>query len=171
MAYLLDANIFIQAKNREYGFDFCPAFWEWIDTAHAAGVVHSIDAVHTELIGWGDDLSDWAKARPAGFFRQPDTQIVAALGTLAQWANGADYEQTARATFLNGADAQLIAHAIARGDTVVTHEVPGGSRKRIKIPEAAVAHGVRYVNPYQLLRIEQARFVLGPPPTAAPEAA
>jgi Domain of unknown function (DUF4411) len=26
MAYLLDANVFIQAKNLHYGFDFCPAF-------------------------------------------------------------------------------------------------------------------------------------------------
>lgn len=27
MAYLLDADVLIQAKNRHYGFDFCPAFW------------------------------------------------------------------------------------------------------------------------------------------------
>ena len=25
MAYLLDANVFIQAKNLHYGMDFCPA--------------------------------------------------------------------------------------------------------------------------------------------------
>ena len=30
MAYLLDANVFISAKNLHYGFDFCPAFWDWI---------------------------------------------------------------------------------------------------------------------------------------------
>ena len=30
MAYLLDANVFIQAKNLHYGLDFCPAFWEWL---------------------------------------------------------------------------------------------------------------------------------------------
>ena len=29
MAYLLDANVFIQAKNLHYGLDFCPAFWDW----------------------------------------------------------------------------------------------------------------------------------------------
>jgi hypothetical protein len=28
--YLLDANVFIQAKNLHYGFDFCPAFWQWL---------------------------------------------------------------------------------------------------------------------------------------------
>ena len=30
MAYILDANVFIEAKNRRYGLDFCPAFWEWL---------------------------------------------------------------------------------------------------------------------------------------------
>lgn len=33
MAYLLDANVFIQAKNLQYGFDFCPAFWDWLERA------------------------------------------------------------------------------------------------------------------------------------------
>ena len=36
MAYLLDANVFIQAKNLHYGFDFCPAFWDWLVTATRA---------------------------------------------------------------------------------------------------------------------------------------
>lgn len=36
MAYLLDANVFITAKNLHYGFDFCPAFWDWLDRAAAA---------------------------------------------------------------------------------------------------------------------------------------
>lgn len=30
MTYLLDANVFIQAKNLHYGPDFCPAFWQWL---------------------------------------------------------------------------------------------------------------------------------------------
>jgi len=30
MAYLLDANVFMQAKNLHYGLDFCPAFWDWL---------------------------------------------------------------------------------------------------------------------------------------------
>ena len=28
--YLLDANVFIQAKNLHYCFDFCPAYWDWL---------------------------------------------------------------------------------------------------------------------------------------------
>ena len=35
MKYLLDSNVFIEAKNRYYAFDICPGFWEgW--TAFAA---------------------------------------------------------------------------------------------------------------------------------------
>ena len=37
--YLLDTNIFIQAKNLHYGFDFCPAFWEWLTDRNAGGRV------------------------------------------------------------------------------------------------------------------------------------
>lgn len=28
--YLIDSNVFIQAKNLHYGIDFCPAFWDWL---------------------------------------------------------------------------------------------------------------------------------------------
>lgn len=47
--YLLDANVFIQAKNQHYGFDFCPAFWEWLVKENQSGKVASIDKVGDEL--------------------------------------------------------------------------------------------------------------------------
>jgi hypothetical protein len=31
--FLLDSNVFIQAKNFYYGFDICPGFWKWLDDA------------------------------------------------------------------------------------------------------------------------------------------
>lgn len=41
MAYLLDADVLIRAKNLHYGLDFCPAFWEWLveknDTGQGPG--------------------------------------------------------------------------------------------------------------------------------------
>ena len=63
MAYLLDSDVFIQAKNLHYGFDFCPAFWEWIDQQAAAGTARSIEKVRDELIGGGDELAIWAQRR------------------------------------------------------------------------------------------------------------
>jgi hypothetical protein len=49
MSYLLDANVFIQAKNLHYGFDFCPAFWEWLVRKNLAKQVFSIDKVAVEI--------------------------------------------------------------------------------------------------------------------------
>lgn len=54
--YLLDANIFIQAKNLHYGFDFCPAFWDWLVVQNEAGKVASIEKVGDELRAGNDVL-------------------------------------------------------------------------------------------------------------------
>lgn len=35
--YLLDTNVFIEAKNRYYAFDLAPGFWEGLDADAAAG--------------------------------------------------------------------------------------------------------------------------------------
>lgn len=57
MAYLLDANVFIQAKNLHYGLDFCPAFWDWLVAGNAAGRVRSIEKVGDEIAAVADELS------------------------------------------------------------------------------------------------------------------
>ena len=55
MAYLLDANVFIQAKNLHYGLDFCPAFWDWLIANNASGQVFSIEKVEDEIAAGGDE--------------------------------------------------------------------------------------------------------------------
>jgi hypothetical protein len=57
MAYLLDANVFIQAKNLHYGMDFCPAFWAWLTKQNEAGQVFSIEKVADELVAGDDELA------------------------------------------------------------------------------------------------------------------
>lgn len=161
MAYLLDTNVFIEAKNRHYGFDFCPAFWDWIDHAHRAGTVFSIDKVAAELGAVDDDLAAWARERPDAFFLEADTALVSSLQVTSSWANGAGYEPAAVATFLQDADYYLVAHAHAHHHVVVTHEVVAHSTKKIKIPNACLNVGVRYVTPFEMLRAERARFLLG----------
>ena len=58
MPYLLDANVFIQAKNLHYGMDFCPAFWDWLIQANAAKQVFSIEKVGDEIQPAVDELAD-----------------------------------------------------------------------------------------------------------------
>lgn len=161
MAYLLDANVFIEAKNRHYGFDFVPAFWDWLHAAHADGMVFSIEKVGDELLAGGDDLATWAQGRPEGFFLKPDQPVVPSLQLLSSWAAGAGHEPAAVTTFLQVADYYLVAHAHAHEHVVVTHEVVGHSTKKIKIPNACIGLGVKCMTPYEMLRAERARFVLG----------
>ena len=71
------------------------------------------------------------------------------------------YEPAAVNTFLQVADYYLVARALAHGHTVVTHEVAAPSIKKIKIPNACIGVGVKCMNPYEVLRLERARFVLG----------
>jgi len=80
------------AKNCHYGFDFCPAFWDWIDHAHQAGTVFSIDKVAIELDAVDDDLATWASERPDAFFLEADAAVVPSLQATSTWANGAGYE-------------------------------------------------------------------------------
>lgn len=162
--YLLDTNIFIQAKNLHYGFDFCPAFWDWIVREHAAGKVLSIEHVSDELQAGQDDLSTWSSQLDAGFFVSPDAATLAAAARVSAWVTQQNYEPAAINTFLQVADYWLVATALAGGHTVVTHEVPSPSIKKIKIPNACVGAGVPFMTPYQMLRREQAKFVLGPAP-------
>lgn len=158
--YVLDADVFIEAKKRHYPFDVVPAFWDWIDREHAAGVVFSVDKVRDELLALSDDLSAWAQGR-ASLFVKPDAKVVASLATISQWAIGASYQAAAKAQFLASGDYYLVSHSHAYGCTLVTHELPGqGSLKRIKIPDACAANGVTCINTWQMLRAEKARFVL-----------
>lgn len=161
MAYLLDANIFIQAKNLHYGFDFCPAFWEWLLKQHEAGKVFSIEKVADELTAGNDELAEWTKKREDGFFAKPDAAVLPSLGVVSNWATTQQYEPAAVNTFLQVADYYLVAQALAAKHTIVSHEIAGNSRKRIKVPDACLSLGLKCMTPFEMLRHEKARFVLG----------
>ena len=160
--YLVDANVFIQAKNLHYGFDFCPAFWEWLVVQNDTGNVASIEKIADELASGEDDLAAWAKDRGPAFFLPADDTVLPALGAVSAWASGQGYEPAAVFTFLQVADYWLVAHALAHEYTIVTHEVPGHSLKKIKIPNACINLRLPCISPYEMLRRERARFVLAP---------
>ena len=159
--YLLDANVFIQAKNLHYGFDFCPAFWDWLIERNRAGQVASVERIASELYAGDDDLADWARAHGGDFFLSPDAAVMPALRSVSDWASSRQYEPAAIATFLQVADYWLVAHALAHRCAVVTHEVPADTVRKIKIPNARIGLDLHCISPYEMLRRERARFVLG----------
>ena len=161
MAYLLDADVLIRAKNLHYGFDFCPAFWDWLVAGNESGLVFSVEKVGDEVQAIADELSVWAADRGDAFFLRPDASVFPAMAEVSAWAGGQDYEPAAVSTFMQVADYYLVAQARAGGHTVVTHEVPSASTRRIKIPDACISLGTKCMTPYEMLRRERARFVLG----------
>jgi hypothetical protein len=164
VSYLLDANVFMSGKNLHYGLDFCPAFWDWLVHTGNAGSVFSIDKVADEIEAGQDELSNWARNRGHVLFRRTQAALAPQFTQVSTWATGQQYTPAAINTFLQAADFYLLAHALAGNHVVVTHEVPSNSPTRIKIPNACVGLDVRFMTPFQMLRIEQARFVLGAHP-------
>lgn len=162
MAYLLDANVLIQARKMHYGFDICPGFWEWIDLRSRSGDVVSIEKVLDDDIAiGGDDLVEWARARRATMFPPLGPETLPHLRTIAAWVGDQSYSAAAISDFLQEADYYLIGQALARPDILVTHELPApGSKNHIKIPDVCIGVGVKFMNPFQMLRAENARFVL-----------
>lgn len=160
MPYLLDSNVFIQAKNLHYGLDFCPAFWDWLIEHNNAGQLYSIEKVGDELKAGNDELAIWAASRRGEFFLKPDESMLPALPQVSTWATSQRYEPAAVNTFLQIADYYLVAFALAHGFTVVTHEIASASTKKIKIPDACIGLKIKTMSPYEMLRVERARFVL-----------
>jgi hypothetical protein len=163
MAYLLDTNTLIQAKNEYYAFDLCPGFWDWLDLAHQREAVFSIEPVKKEILEGEDALSDWAKARPDGFFLPVDAAATAKMPQVVNWVQTADFKEAARRDFLAKADPLLIAYSLAHGHTLVTHEVHiDGERRKVKIPTVCNALGVECARTFEMLRAQSASFVLQP---------
>ena len=71
----------------------------------------------------------------------------------AQNKNNPEFKQEAILEFAQVADAFLVAAAAAKGYTLVTNETSDPScRKRVKIPDACNAVGVRYCDLNMVLR-------------------
>jgi len=146
MAYLLDTNTLIQAKNEYYGFDICPGYWNWIEEATLLGDVISIKPVLEELRDGEDELTAWANKleKESPFFQPMDQEAVGKIAKVVEWVQNGDFKEQAKRDFLTRADPQLIAYAIAHeGVTIVTHEVHvEGEKKKVKIPTVCRALGI-----------------------------
>ena len=148
MAYMLDADVFISAKNSHYGFDFCPAFWDWLVRANAQECVFGIERVGGELKAGNDRLAEWAAQRGDGFFLRPTAEMLPALAAVSNWVVTNGYEPAAVDAFLQVADYYLVAHALAQGYSVVTHEIRSNSKRKIKLPDVCKGLHVECRTPF-----------------------
>lgn len=161
--YLLDANVFIEAKNFYYRFDTFPGFWDWLDAEQDNGQVASIKPIRAELLRGNDELAEWIKERNdlGWFLPVDDVETQQNLAQIAVWVMEQPFREVAKPDFLGGGDPWLIAKAKAIGATVVTQETfDAQSMKKVKIPNVCRAFDVPYINTFDLIRQTGATFTL-----------
>lgn len=156
-AYVLDANVFIEAARRYYAFDIVPAFWQALTKLASNGRVMSIDRVKAELVRGKDELAEWADGQfHQWFVSTNDVDLLDAYRQIMIWAQSqSQFTDEAKAEFAraDNADAWMVAYGSAKGCIVVTHEqLDPNVRRRIPIPNVCHAFGVSYVDTFQMLR-------------------
>jgi hypothetical protein len=152
--YVLDANVFIQAKRRFYPFDVVPGYWDGLCWHQKNGRVCSIDKVRQELENGGDELWTWARDTFGldGFV--DSAGCAGEFGRMATWVQQqAQFTMEARAEFMSVADGWLAAQALHSRKVLVTleEEQPQAKRK-VPLPNVCKAFGIQTITPFEMLR-------------------
>lgn len=130
-------------------------FWTKIAGMINSGNVFSNIQVKGEIDKGGDELTVWMKDNvPAGFYIENELDVMVKYGDVMNWAqSNAVYRPEAVSEFATVADAYLVATAAAKGYTLVTNETADPQcRRRVKIPDACNALGVRFCDLNTVLR-------------------
>ena len=167
MAYWLDADTLITAKNSIYAFEINTTLWAWFDTQLTAKIVRSPERVFREIMSFKkeDPLKQWVSARKSeGMCVEPDKRVSEGLRMIANHLYTTTiinpktrkpmlrYKPAQAEVFGRGADAFVIAHAMADKGTVVTFESDKfPDAQRIRIPDICAHFEVPCINLRQLL--------------------
>lgn len=162
-SYLLDANVFIQAKNMYYSFVICPGFWDSLLGAFRVGILRSIDQVRAELEVGKDEIADWIRTKvPDGFFEPTDaSEVVSTYRDVMRWVQeNPQFFPYAKDEFAAGADGWLIAYAATLNMQLVTQEQRNpAQRNRVPLPNVAEAFGVTWLNTFEMLEALDIKYV------------
>lgn len=159
--YLLDANVFIEAKNFYYRFEIAPRFWEWLDEQQADGKLASVDPIGRELRKGDDELAGWVKERMKSdwFIPVEDEETQRAFTRIVNWVSSWPFTQPAKDKFLDCGDPWLIAKTLVLNATVVTSEIyEPNTKKKVKIPNVCQAFDIPFVNTFDMLSQMGARI-------------
>lgn len=168
MKYILDSNIFIEAKNHAYGMSFHPGFWKFLEIGIVNGNILLLDAVWDELTHFSEDeLAVWAQSLKI-FVTPAKTkpEILARFQEASEFVIN-NKRWTKRVNeFLSGADLWVIATAMAdkKHIAIVTNEQPdiNNNCQTPKIPAVARCLGCESMGLWSFLREVLPTFVLEP---------
>ncbi len=157
LPYWLDANIFIEANNTFFNIEIAPSFWAWLETKLKAGVLKSSSLVYGEVLGKDDMLAKWARVRKGdAYWPEPDGEVQAAYREISDYVDD-KYKDASPAKvgdFLAKADCWIIAHALAKGGTVVTRESKVDKTSQIpKVPNVCEKFEVPFIQTFELLKL------------------
>jgi Domain of unknown function (DUF4411) len=157
--YVLDTNVFIQAKRTFYPFEVCPGYWKAMSWHRKSGRVMSIDRVRDEIERGGDDLWSWVQTAYGqdGFASVDEPSVTRWFGEMAAWVQAQPhFLPQARTEFASEevADGWLAAYAKSRSSTVVVtlEEFNAESRRKVQLPNICKAFEVEWITPFQMLR-------------------
>ncbi|MCK4269217.1 MAG: DUF4411 family protein [Methanogenium sp.] len=160
MKYLLDSNIFIEAKNRYYSFEIAPGFWNWLEKFTEEQSFLTIREVRDEIIEYDDELKEWFLGFPLNCFIEADLDIQDKMRCITNFVmNNKTYNPDNKNYFLARADPWLIATAMTGDYVVVTHEAKAGpGTKKVKIPNVCEIFDVRYTTIFDLMKIKKVKL-------------
>ncbi len=139
MAYVLDANVFMEAACRYYDLDLALPFRNFLRSEASNDVLGSIDKVYEEIMRGNDQLRDWSRNEFSQYFCSTEIrEILSNYQRVAQHARSVpQHDQRAKDVFMqaSNADTWILAFALTHDVTVVTHEtLDRNIVKRIPIP-------------------------------------
>lgn len=152
--FVIDAGVFIQAKQTYYAFDIAPRFWQHLIESYQAGDIESIDRVQRELLRGRDDLAQWAENDFDDAFKSTNRDdVIAVYGQVMNWVRSQSrFSRAEIAKFARGADGWLIAYSKVTAGTLVTHEGAEPTSDRVKIPDVCQQFGVIHASPFKMIR-------------------
>ena len=174
--YLLDSNIFIQSNrlfNTFFGLASFEKFLAWLLEKNYAKAIYSINAVQKELLDTtkyeqGDTkqkipetdryLRDWVEQQDGAVFKDPledprFKEVLKQILSVKDWDKDSYYKPSAIDEFsIKTTDAQLVAYAKCKSDTVVTAEkkvkdLHKDLTTKIKIPDVCEVFEVKCIDP------------------------
>lgn len=151
--YIIDANVFITAKNSFYDPDFHPGFWDFLELGINNNIFLLHKNVYDELAQGNDFLCAFIKnfkskiKVPGPNELQMYSNICNFVTTQNHWKNNVN-------KFLGGADPWLIAYASIHRSIIVTQEKTDvdNNCKSPKIPAVARHYSCRAIGLYTMLK-------------------
>lgn len=164
--YVLDANVFIQAKRKFYPFDVCPGYWSALCHHNLGDRICSVDRVRDELEIGGDDLWDWARDTFGVDAFHESAGSSQHFGDMANWVmSQQQFTSAAKSEFMSVADGWLAAYAKNQGKIVVTlEEAAPEAKKKVPLVNVCNAFSVATVTPYEMLRRLGVQMIWSPNP-------